>query len=299
MQKLIKTSDELIEHMKNKGIKFNIINEIEAKFFLENNNYYFKLAAYRNNYLKKSNGEYINLEFAYLRELSIIDMELRHLVLEMALDIEHSLKVILLNDIANNFKNNSYDIVSSFLTDNQKISQDIERHSTSNYCGDLINKYSPNFPIWVLLEIISFGDLVKFYNFYSKNYKKLKDRKLLYSIRQIRNAAAHNNCLIYNLKSTNSKTKLSINTKVNKYVSSFKKIKKDTRKKKLRIKFFEDFITLLYAYKIFVNSENLIEKTRKKLKALDRRMLKNKNYFLKNEIISSAYNFNKIIIDAF
>lgn len=52
MQKLIKTSNELIEHMKNKGIKFNIINEIEAKKFLENNNYYFKLAAYRKNYFK-------------------------------------------------------------------------------------------------------------------------------------------------------------------------------------------------------------------------------------------------------
>lgn len=263
MQKLIKTSNELIEHMKNKGIKFNIISEIEAKKFLENNNYYFKLAAYRNNYFKKPNGEYIDLEFAYLRELSIIDMELRHLVLEMALDIEHSLKVILLNDIANNFKNNSYDIVSNFLIDNQKISDDIKRHSTSNYCGDLINKYSPDFPIWVLLEIISFGDLVKFYNFYSKNYKKLKDRKLLYAVRQIRNAAAHNNCLIYNLKSTNSKAKLNINANVNKYVSSFTKIKEDTRKKKLRIQFFEDFITLLYAYKIFVNSQNLIEKTRK------------------------------------
>jgi len=299
MQKLIKTSNELIEHMKNKGIKFNIISEIEAKKFLENNNYYFKLAAYRNNYFKKPNGEYIDLEFAYLRELSIIDMELRHLVLEMALDIEHSLKVILLNDIANNFKNNSYDIVSNFLIDNQKISDDIKRHSTSNYCGDLINKYSPDFPIWVLLEIISFGDLVKFYNFYSKNYKKLKDRKLLYAVRQIRNAAAHNNCLIYNLKSTNSKAKLNINANVNKYVSSFTKIKEDTRKKKLRIQFFEDFITLLYAYKIFVNSQNLIEKTRKKLKTLDRRALKNKNYFLKNEVISSAYNFTKIIIDAF
>ena len=299
MQKLIKTSNELIEHMKNKGIKFNIISEIEAKKFLENNNYYFKLAAYRNNYFKKPNGEYIDLEFAYLRELSIIDMELRHLVLEMALDIEHSLKVILLNDIANNFKNNSYDIVSNFLIDNQKISDDIKRYSTSNYCGDLINKYSPDFPIWVLLEIISFGDLVKFYNFYSKNYKKLKDRKLLYAVRQIRNAAAHNNCLIYNLKSTNSKAKLNINANVNKYVSSFTKIKEDTRKKKLRIQFFEDFITLLYAYKIFVNSQNLIEKTRKKLKTLDRRALKNKNYFLKNEVISSAYNFTKIIIDAF
>ena len=88
MQKLIKTSNELIEHMKNKEIKFNIISEIEAKKILENNNYYFKLAAYRNNYFKKPNREYIDLEFAYLRELSIIDMELRHLVLEMALDIE-------------------------------------------------------------------------------------------------------------------------------------------------------------------------------------------------------------------
>lgn len=299
MQKLIKTSDELIEHMKNKGIKFNIINEIEAKKFLENNNYYFKLAAYRKNYFKKLNGEYINLEFAYLRELSIIDMELRRIVLEMALDIEHSLKVILLNDIANHFKNSSRDIVSKFLIDNIKISQDIERHSTSNYCGDLINKYSPNFPVWVLLEIISFGDLVKFYNFYSKNYKKIGDRKLLYAIRQIRNAAAHSNCLIYNLKNTNLKTKLNINVKVNKYVISLGKIKEDTRKKKLRIKFFEDFITLLYAYKIFVKSGSLVEKTRKKLKILDMRMLKNKNYFLKNEVITSAYKFFKIIIDNF
>jgi len=33
MQKLIKTSNELIEHMKNKEIKFNIISEIEAKKF--------------------------------------------------------------------------------------------------------------------------------------------------------------------------------------------------------------------------------------------------------------------------
>jgi len=43
----------------------------------------------------------------------------------------------------------------------------------------------------------------------------------------------------------------------------------------------------------------LVEKTRKKLKILDMRMLKNKNYFLKNEVITSAYKFFKIIIDDF
>lgn len=40
-----------------------------------------KLASYRANYDKrKSNGEYINLDFAYLRELSTIDMHLRYLI---------------------------------------------------------------------------------------------------------------------------------------------------------------------------------------------------------------------------
>ena len=74
--KLLKTSDELVSHMKIKGIKFDIVKE-EAKIFLQNNNYYMKLASYRANYDKrKSNGEYINLDFAYLRELSTIDMHL-------------------------------------------------------------------------------------------------------------------------------------------------------------------------------------------------------------------------------
>ena len=33
------SSSQLIEHMKEKGIKFNIVNEVEAQQFLENNNY--------------------------------------------------------------------------------------------------------------------------------------------------------------------------------------------------------------------------------------------------------------------
>ena len=63
--KLLKTSDELISHMKIKGIQFSIVKEDDAKIFLQNNNYYMKLASYRANYDKrKSNGEYINLDFA-------------------------------------------------------------------------------------------------------------------------------------------------------------------------------------------------------------------------------------------
>ena len=64
--KILKTSDELITHMKIKGIKFEIVKEEDAKIFLQNNNYYMKLASYRANYDKrKSNSKYINLDFAY------------------------------------------------------------------------------------------------------------------------------------------------------------------------------------------------------------------------------------------
>ncbi len=62
--KLLKTTDELIEHMKAKGIKFNITTEEDAKMFLQNNNYYMKLASYRANYDKhKGDDKYINLDF--------------------------------------------------------------------------------------------------------------------------------------------------------------------------------------------------------------------------------------------
>ena len=46
--------DEMIEHMKEKGIKFNIISENEAKKFLSESNYYMKLASYLTNYPKLS-----------------------------------------------------------------------------------------------------------------------------------------------------------------------------------------------------------------------------------------------------
>jgi len=51
------TVDQLIDHMKYRGIKFKEISEEEAKIFLNNNNYYMKLASYRANYVKCQSGE--------------------------------------------------------------------------------------------------------------------------------------------------------------------------------------------------------------------------------------------------
>mgnify|MGYP000181725293 FL=1 len=141
--------DEQIEHLKDKGILFNIMDESDAKKYLEQNNNYFKLTAYRKNYNKhpdgKNKGKYINLEFAYLVDMAIIDMRLRYQIVHMALDIEHHAKLQLLRKL-DEYDEDGYQIVQDYinsLTERQKKIYDgeIERCRRSIYCSGIIEKY--------------------------------------------------------------------------------------------------------------------------------------------------------------
>ena len=294
--KLLKTSDELISHMKIKGIKFDIAKEEDAKVFLQNNTYYMKLASYRANYDKqKSNDKYINLDFAYLQELSTIDMHLRYLILQMCLDVEHALKTRLLKDIEDNPEEDGYDIIRRFVTKYERSCQNIQKHKSSEYCRELIEKYYPYFPAWVFVELISFGDMVKLYEYYTERYPgRLKDSDLLYSIRDLRNATAHSNCLINKLQKGTNKPSV----KIIKFVSNIDGIGASMRKNKLSNKFLYDFVTLLYVYNEFINADVVKEKRFKQIQEfIDGRAIKNKEYFDKNECIKTAYFFVKKVVD--
>ena len=117
--------EDLIEHSKSKGIVFNIISESDAEKYLDKNNNYFKLTSYRKNYAKitsgSNQGKYAHLDFAHLIELARLDVEIRHLLLKMCLDIEHFLKVSLIKAVEDNFRagtgEDGYRIVVDFLTD--------------------------------------------------------------------------------------------------------------------------------------------------------------------------------------
>lgn len=294
--KLLKTNDELISHMKTKGIKFDIVQEEEAKEFLQNNNYYMKLASYRANYDKrKSNHTYINLDFAYLKELSTIDMHLRYLILQMCLDIEHALKIRLLKDIEDNSEEDGYDIIRRFITKYERCCQNIQKHKSSEYCRELIEKYYPYFPAWVFVELISFGDMVKLYEYYISRYPgRLKDSELLYSIRDLRNATAHSNCLINKLQKGTNKPSV----KVVKFVANVDGIGSAMRSSKLSNKFLYDFVSLLYVYNEFINADVVKKKRFQQLQEfLNTRAIRNKDYFAKNECIKTAYIFIKKIVD--
>ena len=148
----------------------------------------------------------------------------------MCLDIDHALKVRLLKDIEKKSAEDGYDIIRRFITRYERSCQNIQNHKSSEYCRELIEKYYPYFPAWVFVELISFGDMIKLYEFYNEVYPgRMKDGELLYAIRDLRNASAHSNCLINKLQKGKNKPSV----KIVKYVARIDGIGTSMRNTKL------------------------------------------------------------------
>ena len=319
MRKPMKTANELIEHLKSKGVSFSIIPEEEAKRHLSQHNNYFKLSCYRKNYTKfdkgQKAGQYERLEFAYLIELARIDTDVRHLLLQMSLDIEHFLKVALISAVETRMEagedEDGYKIVKGFLLgdDIESIStradavsrraggfsRKVSQNKRNPYCAGLITSYSSEMPIWAFVELISFGDLRDLIEYYSckTGWQAPVDLQSLDRVRQIRNACAHGNAIINDLRPvSNSKTGIS-NTPP--FITQFvvaSGISSTTRQKKMSNPRINQIVHLLYIYDKVVTSTNTREKRLTELNELmHKRMLCHEEYFASNQILSSTYEF--------
>ena len=300
-----------IGDMKRKGIKFTIISESKAEEFLRNSNFYFKLKAYEKNYDKYPEdnpkliaagtaGQYMGLEFAYLQELSTLDMHLREKVLNMCLAVEHFLRVHLMRDIAENELLDGYSIVKDYERCNPNIKETIQSKKKNSYCEPLIDNYPEEMPVWVFLEVISFGDLITFAKMYYDMYpSKLLRRDVLDSlptVRYIRNAAAHNNCLLNDLHPNNAD--FSLNRSTSLFVSEVPGISQKVRDKKLSNRTVHDFVTLLFVFNEIVTSQQAKKSRFLELKdLLDKRFVRHKDYFINHGTLHSTYDFVKKVVD--
>lgn len=301
----LKVKDQIKYMSEEKGILFNITNKDNAERFLEYNNYYFKLKSYAKNFEQYNSGinsgKYINLEFAYLQELSRLDMVFRKIIIDMTLDIEHFLKTELVNECSKNHIEDCYSIVKEFFEKYPYVEKDIKRKARNNNsaCSDLIRKFGTNLAIWNLVELLSFGDLINLYSMYYDKYKDNKDiRSLLWSVKFLRNAAAHNSCLLNTLRIPY--TGIRKNKQVNTYVSKIEGVKPEERRKKMQNPIVHDFVVTLYVFYIVVKSDSTKVNNMNKLKKIiDERFTENKDYFCKNQIIITNYRFIKKIVDHF
>lgn len=201
-KKMLSTT-ELIKHMANKGITFNYMSTSEAQHMLDTINYYFKLSSYRKNFAKTQDGKYINLDFAYLTDLAAIDTQLREYLLELTLDIEHGIKTFLIANIASNPSEDGYTIVQEFKKKySVQYDHTIIQLKKNKYLNGLYTKYHSDMPIWVFMEIASFGVLSLFTDFYYEKYKTKRIKQIhshLKFCKNIRNACAHSNPFLVNI----------------------------------------------------------------------------------------------------
>lgn len=294
--------DDQIAHMESMGIRFNNTIEESAKEYLQSHNNYFKLASYRKNFLKHPAGEeagkYIDLDFSCLKDLAIIDMRLRYVLLHMCLDVEHFSKVRLMK-VLEESESDGYDVVESFISSLDDIQQELlkaemGRNRGNPYCGDLVEKYSDEIPMWVFIEIIPFGSYINFYKHCAKylSNKLMEDEFYLFlCIKELRNAAAHNNCILNDMhpKTTRYNTNYRVLSKLNQ--------SRHIHQKKMSNARTQQIITLFFAYTKLVTSPGVANNQSIVLHRLTERMFKNISYYNSSETIRTTFQFIKEVID--
>lgn len=291
------TIDQQLQWMKAKGITFNIYSEQTAADFLRNNTYFFKLKSFNKDFiLNPKTNLYLGLDFAYLVELSTLDMHLRRLILHATLDIEHFLKVRLISHLSDNPAEDGYDVMQRLFCLYPRIKDKILHKDDNSMCKDLILKIQrEEYPVWNVIEVLSFGDFLRLYSLYDQNNGG-KDQDLLrclYSVRCLRNAAAHNNCLLNSLQSPYTR-KIRPSQRLSHFISTVPGTGERTQAKKMKNPVVHDFVALLYVYREVVSSPRTVEHFCEELHDLfDRRMLKHADYFQKNECVTSTYQFIK------
>lgn len=307
---------EMVPYLKEKNIKFEIVSELEAEKYLRYNNNYYNVTAYKHNFERyfidgKFVDKFIDLDFAYLKDLAIIDHRSRLVLFKMIIDIEHYLKIRILNLIENIDEEDGYRIVNMYLEKDfndekfpKKVHNSIFKKVGSEYYHKVFSKYDidkdkklENIPVWEFLEIITFGELVNFYEFFAKEYKLKNEIKNVFILREIvklRNAVAHNSCILCDLdKKDNS---FAPDYKIVNYLNNCE-IRKETRDNKLSNSRIRQITYTLYMFNEIVTSTGVKVNVNNDINDLFYgRIILHKEYYNNNELLKSIYAyFDKII----
>ncbi len=350
------SAERQVAHLAERGVRFDIMGPEDAIVFLRDKNFFFKVKAFAKCFSRyrdptsENYGRYVNLDFAYLAELTRLDHHLRELVLSMTLDIEHYMKVHLnrtmmddgadgkevldllfahererkerlleerfnpqgssaaierIGAIADHLGGADGAEQAKLLLEILHIAEDqtlgidpehLERSISylgdSNYTRDLAKKYRrrENMYVWNYLELVSFGGIIALYKFYFYDLKKGQSKKaesvkqLLFPVKALRNAAAHNGNVMNTIGQRLQKPVGAIATAAREELGIDRELVALTR----RFPVVHDFTALVLCFDRIVNDADARSEKAAGLHALRERFLEHADYFMKQMELSQG-----------
>lgn len=241
----------------------------------------------------------------------------------MCLDLEHYLKVEIINSIQESHPEEAYIIVREYIDSQDplirkqlKSSINPAEHKADIYKGSLMENHFPNYPVWAFLEIVKFADLIYFYSFVRSKYEcsacnasscfhlrkgecdKIKrinrQKKMLHDVRSLRNAAAHNSCILNDLHYKSNMYFAQIEVKHHVY----EVVPKEFAKHRLEYDRVRQIITLFHMYGIHVTSDTVKSIRYKEARHIFcERFMRHIDYFHTNAPIKKTFEFLEKVID--
>lgn len=219
-------------------------------------------------------------------------MHLRRFILTLTLNIEHLLKTKLLRDF-NEDECDGYAIVDDYLNANPKQKNYFLNYSKHDFTAkdNIINKYRVDLSIWNLIEILEFKNFANFCDFYyskfpNQEYAKIKN--MLTSVQFVRNAAAHNNCLINNL---NSIYKFRPTYQIVDFLNLYLKSSRKSIENKMKNPFVNNFLCSFLIFNILCKTKPMKKATLAELINLLKRARKRRGLYKSNNKLTSIYAF--------
>ena len=301
--------DEQIAQLKEKGVTFELCSEDEAKSYLADRTYYFKIRSFRTLYDKRvggdRDGQYINLDFGHLRALASLDRDLRYALLPLTLDVEHAARTKLIRNITESPDEDGYGVCADYMASLNKDERNRRRGDVAMlkhdlYCRDLLLKYGKDpakMPAWVLLELFSFGSIAGFYLFCAKRWDEKIMEKEHYMLRQaqfIRNACAHSSNMVNGFGAQDDE--IETNTMVENALAETG-LSHRVRTSKMKNPRLKQIATLLYLHSRLVTVGTGRRRAVADMQALKASMNKSLETLSANDIVRSSLSFLIALID--
>ncbi len=306
--KALLTVEQQIEHLKSKGVTFELCSEHEAAEYLAGRTYYFKLAAYRVLFDKRvggsRDGQYVNLDFGHLRALASLDRDLRYALLPLTLDVEHAARTKLMCIVTEREDEDGYSVSRDYMeslnhNERRRREGEVAMLREDVYSSNLVRKYGKpsDMPMWVLMEVVSFGTLIDMYLYCAERWNDKDMRHEHYMLRQsksVRNACAHSSNILNGI--TGVDASISTDAAVYKALaeSGFSHRVRTSRMKNPRIR---QIVTLLYLHTRFVTNGSGKTRAKESLRALGGGLTHMLGIVPSNDALRAQLGFLSSVID--